>query len=123
MEKTFSERVIEAKAAVRSISAREADALRQGCEEIVFVDPRPAEAIGASTGLIPGAINVALGDIVAGRLPRELGHKWTRVIATCQGGPMGAVAAYELQKQGYARVSFIDGGTQAWLDAGLSTVR
>jgi rhodanese-related sulfurtransferase len=123
MEKSFSERVAEAKAAIPSLSAREAAALRDGCEEIVFIDPRPAEAIAASTGRIPGALNIVLGDIAAGRLPRQLADKWTRVVTACQGGPMGAVAAHELKKHGYERVSFIDGGTQAWLDSGLSTVR
>ena len=123
MEKSFSERVAEAKAAVPSISAREAAALREGCEEIVFVDPRPAEAIAASTGLIPGARNIPLGDIAAGRLPAGLGRRHQRVIAACQGGLMGAIAAHELKKLGYSRVSFIEGGTQAWLDAGLPTVR
>lgn len=123
MEKSFSERVAEAKAAVPAISAGEAAALREGCEEIVFVDPRPADAIAASTGLIPGAYNIPLGDIAAGRLPTGFGSRHQRVITACQGGPMGAIAAYELKKLGYWRVSFIEGGTQAWLDAGLATVR
>ena len=70
MEQSFSERVAEAKAAVTSLSAREAAALREGCEEVVFIDPRPADAIVASTGSIPGARNIVLGDIEAGRLPQ-----------------------------------------------------
>ena len=123
MEKSFGERVTEAKAAVPSLTAREAAALRNGCEEVVFVDPRPMDAIAASTGLIPGACNVVLDDIAAGRLPPQLSNKWARVVTACQGGPMGAIAAHELKKRGYDRVSFMDGGTQAWLDAGLSTVR
>ena len=123
MEKSFSERVAEAKAAVSPISAREAAALREGCEEIVFVDPRPADAIAASTGLIPGARNIPLGEIATGRLPSGFGSRHQRVITACQGGPMGAIAAHELKKLGFWRVSFIDGGTQAWLDAGLATVR
>lgn len=123
MEKTFSERVADAKAAVASLDAREAAALREGCEEILFLDPRPAAAIVASTGLIPGARSVTLDDIAAGRLPPEFGNKSARVITACQAGPMGAIAAHELKKLGYARVNYIDGGTQAWLDAGLSTLR
>ena len=123
MEKSFSQRVAEARSAVPSIEAREAAALRDGCEEVVFIDPRPAEAAAASTGRIPGARNIVLDDIAAGRLPPQLADKWTRVITACQGGPMGALAAHELKKRGYGRVSFIDGGTQAWLDAGLPTVR
>lgn len=122
MEKSFSERVAEAKQAVSSITAREADALRSGCEQVVFIDPRPADAIAASTGIIQGASNLTLGDIAGGKLPPELENKATRVITSCQGGPMGAIAAHELQKRGYRRVSYVEGGTQAWLDAGLPTV-
>lgn len=122
MEKTFSERVAEAKAAVSSISASEAAALREGCEEIVFVDPRSADAIAATTGLIPGSNNLPLVEIAAGRLPAAVRSKHMRLITACQGGPMGAIAAHELFKLGYHRVSFIEGGTQAWLDAGMPTV-
>ncbi len=123
MEKTFSERVSEAKTAVSCISPRAAAALRDGCETIVFVDPRPAEAIAATTGIIPGASNVMLADITDGKLPLALGSKSARVITSCQGGPMGAVAAHELLKLGFTRVSYMDGGTQAWLDAGFPTSR
>lgn len=122
MEKSFSERVAEAKRAVSAISAQQAAALRGGCEEVVFIDPRPAAAIAASTGLIEGASNVTLDEIASGRLPSALANKATRVITSCQAGPMGAIAAHELLKQGYARVSYLEGGTQAWLAAGLPTV-
>ncbi|MDH5675848.1 MAG: rhodanese-like domain-containing protein [Myxococcales bacterium] len=123
MEKSFSERVAEAKQAVTPVSAQDAANLRGGCEEVVFVDPRPADAIAATTGIIPGAKNVTLGDIESGQLPAALQNRATRVIASCQGGPMGAIAAHELQKLGFSRVSYIDGGTQGWLDAGLPTER
>jgi rhodanese-related sulfurtransferase len=123
MEKTFSERVTEARRAVPSLSPRDAALLREGCEPIVFVDPRPADAIAATTGLIPGACNVSLTDIGAGRLPDALANRAVRVVTSCQGGPMGAVAAHDLLKLGFTRVSYLEGGTQGWLDAGLPTVR
>jgi len=123
MEKPFSERVAEARQAVPSITAQDAARLRDGCEPIVFVDPRPAEAIAASTGLIPGAHCVPLSEITDGTLPAALSSRWTRIIAACQAGPMGAVAAHELWKRGYTRVSYLEGGTQGWLNAGLPTVR
>jgi rhodanese-related sulfurtransferase len=34
---------------------------------------------------------------------------------------MGALAAHALKKRGYTRVQFMEGGTQAWLDAGYPT--
>ena len=51
MEKSFGERVAEAKAAVTSISPTQAHQLRQAGVE--FIDPRPADAI-ASTTSTPG---------------------------------------------------------------------
>lgn len=123
MSKSFGERVAEAKQAVSSVSAQEAANLRQGCEPVVFVDPRPADAIASTTGLIPGAKNVTLDDIARGNLPSELSDKYTRVFTSCQAGPMAAVAAHELSKLGFRRVRYVEGGTQAWLDAGLPTVR
>ena len=122
MEKSFNERVAEAKQAVSSIEPRQAAALRDA-GDVVFVDPRPAEAIAKTTGIIPGAENVPLGDIAQGKLPSSLASKSTSVITSCQAGPMGAVAAHELQKLGYADVRYVAGGTQGWLDAGLGTER
>lgn len=90
---------------------------------MVFGDPRPADAIASTTGLIPGAQRVSLDDIAAGKLPAALADRSLRVITSCQGGPMGAIAAHELAKQGFTRVRYIDGGTQGWLDAGLRTER
>jgi rhodanese-related sulfurtransferase len=123
MEKSFSERVAEAKTAVSPITPREAANLREGCEPVLFIDPRPADAIAATTGLIPGAHRVALADIASGALPSWLSDRWARVVTTCQAGPMAAVAAHELLKRGFARVSYLEGGTQGWLAAGLPTVR
>lgn len=123
MEKSFSERVAEAKQAVPAIQPSEAANLRFGCEPVVFLDPRQADAITATTGLIPGAKRVSLDEIVSGNLPPDLSDKWTRVVTTCQAGPMAAIAAHELSKLGFRRVSYIEGGTQGWLAAGLSTER
>jgi len=123
MEKTFAERVAEAKAAVTPISAQDAALLQHGCEPVIFVDPRPADAIAATTGLIPGARNVPLGDIAGDKLPDEFRDRSARIVTSCQAGPMAAIAAHELKKLGFGRVSYIEGGTQAWLDAGLPTVR
>lgn len=123
MEKSFSERVAEAMSVVSPLKPHVAAALSGGCEEVVFIDPRPADVIAVTTGLIPGARNVTLSDIASGKLPRELGNKSTRVITSCLGGPMAAVAAHELVKLGFTRVNYVEGGTQGWLDAGLPTVR
>lgn len=108
--------------AVTAISAEEAARFhnRAGVE---FVDPRPAEAIAATTGMIPGARLISLAEIEAGDLPPAFDDRSIHVIASCQGGPMGARAASALARLGFARVSYVEGGTQAWLGAGLPTLR
>jgi rhodanese-related sulfurtransferase len=126
MEKTFSERVAEAKAEVPAISPQAAKQQRDRNPETVFVDPRDAAGIAASTGIIPGALNLPLATLNGGGaadLPEELASRERPIITACQAGPMGALAAHALKRRGYTNVRFIDGGTQGWLDAGYSTIR
>jgi rhodanese-related sulfurtransferase len=122
MEKCFNTRVAEAREAVSAVTAAEAADLRaQG--DVLFVDPRPAEAIVQSTGLIPGARTIALADIEAGRLPDGFAERDIRIVTACQAGPMGALAAHGFVRLGFKHVNYVDGGTQAWLDAGYATQR
>ncbi|KPK12005.1 MAG: hypothetical protein AMJ68_03420 [Acidithiobacillales bacterium SG8_45] len=126
MELSFEERVAEAKAQVSAVSPHEASQTRQSNPEVLFIDPRDAESIEKTTGIIPGALNVALSTLSSeedNALPNELADRTRSIIAACQGGPMGALAAYALKKRGYENVRFMDGGTQAWLEAGFETVR
>ena len=126
MEKSFSERVDEARAAVSAVSPAEANTRRENDPEVLFIDPRSAEDISKTTGIIPGALNLPLSELndKPGKyLPRELASRERTIIASCQGGPMGALAAYALKQRGFNNVYFIDGGTQGWLDAGYATTR
>ncbi len=126
MEKSFSERVAEAKAEVPSVSAHEANERKAKDPNILFIDPRNAADITATTGIIPGALNLPLSElsqISDDDLPPQLASRSTPIIASCQGGPMGALAAHALKQRGFNNVFFIDGGTQSWLDAGYSTAR
>jgi len=125
-EKPFMERVAEAKAAVPAVSPQAARETRERVPETLFIDPRDAAAIAASTGIIPGALNLPLAVLAAGPdvdLPAELASRARPIITACQAGPMGALAAYALVKRGYTNVQFMEGGTQGWLDAGFSTDR
>ena len=126
MEKTFEQRVNEAKAAVSAVSPKEANELKLQNRDILFIDPRDEADIKSTTGIIPGALNVRLSDLSNtsyDELPVELSSRSREIITACQGGPMGALAAHELKKRGYHNVHFVDGGTQGWLDAGYSTVQ
>ena len=126
MEKSFSERVAEARAAVPAVSAQAANERRASDPTVLIIDPRKAADIAASTGLIPGALNLPLATLSEGadtELPEELASRARPIITACQAGPMGALAAHALVKRGYTNVAFMDGGTQAWLNAGYATNR
>ena len=124
MEKSFTERVAEAKAKVSSISPREANEHKEKNPHTMFIDPRDAADIRSTTGIIPGALNLPLNELSEKPeedLLQELSSRSTTIITACQGGPMGALAAHALKRRGYNNVFFIDGGTQGWLDAGYTT--
>jgi rhodanese-related sulfurtransferase len=126
VEKSFAERVAEAKAEVPAISPQAAREARERDPATVFIDPRNAADIAASTGIIPGALNLSLATLSGysdGDLPAELASRERPIITACQKGPMGALAAHALKSRGYTNVRFVDGGTQGWLDAGYATSR
>lgn len=124
MEKSFEERVAEAKAEVPAITAQAAKERRDSDPTTVFIDPRDEAGIRSSTGMIPGALNITLRDLAEkpdADLPQELASRERPIITACGAGPMGALAAHALKKRGFSNVSYIDGGTQGWLKAGYPT--
>lgn len=126
MEKSFSEQVAEAKAEVPAVSAQQANERQASDPQTLFIDPRDATDISTTTGMIPGALNLtlnALNEKADEDLLQQLSSRSRPIIASCQAGPMGALAAYALKQRGFNNVYFIDGGTQSWLDAGYATAR
>ena len=126
MEKSFEERVAEAKSEVTAVSPQQASEYKEKDTGTLFIDPRNAADISATTGIIPGALNMPLNELSEkpdNELPHDLASRSRPIIAACQGGPMGALAAHALKQRGFNNVFFIEGGTQGWLDAGYSTVR
>lgn len=124
MEKSFEERLAEAKAAVSAVSPREANECKYLDPDLLFIDPRDGDDIRSTTGIIPGALNVTLSDLMEKsdeELPEALSSRSRQIITACQGGPMGALAAHALKRRGYTNVHFMDGGTQGWLQAGFTT--
>jgi len=49
--------------------------------------------------------------------------KDAELVLYCGGGFRSALAAENLQKMGYKKVSSMDGGWRGWLEAGLPTVK
>jgi len=124
MDQSFKEQIAEAMREVASITAEQADQRKRSNPYLLFLDPRDAADIRSTTGIIPDAMNVSLYDLKVtsdAELPAALADRSGEFIVACQQGPMGALAAYALKKRGYHNVSFIEGGTQAWIDAGFPT--
>lgn len=70
-------------------------------------------------GHIPGALSIPASEVAARarRLPKS---KEIVLYCNCDGQELGTRAAAELQRQGFDNVFVLEGGYQAWLDAGLA---
>ncbi len=129
MAKTVMQMVGEAEAEVPAISPEEARRRQQADPNTLVVDVRDLANRRAS-GMAEGAIAVSAGTLPfsadtevpeAWRDPR-LQDRSRPVITICDLGPMSALAAKTLKEMGFGDVAYVEGGTQAWKDAGLPTV-
>ena len=85
-------------------------------EDALLVDVREPGEFGAGHAL--GAKNVPLARIDDGA--NDLARRKERpLVVYCDGGDRSARAAAALRKQGFARVTRLDGGLGAWQQAGL----
>lgn len=128
MAKTFNQMVEEAMAEVPVVDAAEAHQRMQQDTKTLVIDPRDAADISA-TGIIPGAMNISYGALTY-QADNELPEEWREpqladrarpIITACEIGPLGALAGKLLKDMGFTNVSILDGGTQAWKDAGYAT--
>ena len=128
MAKTVMQMVGEAQAAVPGIGPEEVRRRIQEDPNTLIVDVRDAANRQAS-GMVEGAIAVSSGtlpfaadaDVPEDWRDPRLQDRSRPVITVCDLGPMSAMAAKTLQDMGFADVSYIEGGTQAWKEAGLPT--
>jgi rhodanese-related sulfurtransferase len=128
MAKTVMQMVEEAQAAVPAVSPEEARRRRQEDPNTLIVDVRDAANRQAS-GMVEGAIAVSVGTlpfVADTEVPEDwrdprLQDRSRPVITVCDLGPMSAMAAKTLQDMGFQDVAYLEGGTQAWKDAGLPT--
>ncbi len=109
----MEERVRDAKARIREITAQDAIG-RSTAGDVVLLDVR--EANEWNLFRIPGAVHLPLATVperVSDAVPRD-----REVIVYCAGGTRSAVAADEMQQLGYTNVSSLAGGIRAWANAG-----
>ena len=128
MAKTFMQMVGEAKAEVPSVSPQDVQAKINGASKPLVIDVREPEGI-AETGAIPNSVNVPLGmlpikaDLELPEAVRDerLQDRDQEVIVTCAAGGQAALGAKMLKDMGFTNVSYVEGGTRGWNEAGLPT--
>ena len=106
--------------AARDIAFMSMDEVRQqierGARDLVLVDVREREAFRA--GHLTGARNIPRGELEL-RADRELPDPTARILTYCQLGKVSTLAAATLRMMGYTRAVALDGGFDAWVQAGL----
>jgi rhodanese-related sulfurtransferase len=122
MTTTAAQMLVEANAEVESVAPKDAfDETASG--EVVVLDVRePVEW----ERHIKGAVQVPRGLLEFAADPASPRHKpeldpSRRVIVYCRSGVRAALAAHTLMELGYANVANLDGGINAWNEAGLPT--
>jgi rhodanese-related sulfurtransferase len=101
-----------------------AQALQAMSSGAVLIDIR-GDAQVARDGTIPGALVIAR-NVLEWRLDPASGHRHPqaprlgdRTVLLCDEGYQSSLAAATLQQLGFAQASDVDGGFQAWRQAGL----
>ncbi len=121
--------VAEALTEVSAVSPGEALLRIQQNPKTLVIDPRDAADILATTGIIPGALNISYGALTY-RADNEVPVEWREleledrsrpIITACYSGELGSLAAKLLTDMGFTNVSNLEGGTLAWIDAGYPT--
>jgi rhodanese-related sulfurtransferase len=128
MAKTFMQMASDAMGAVPSLSPEEAQRRLKENPDAVLVDVRDMARI-RTTGMAAGAAAISAGTLplrADQELPEEyrdprLQDRSRPVLIICDAGPMSAISAQTLNEMGFTDVTYVEGGTEAWKDAGLPT--
>ena len=124
MKKKAADLVAEAKSKVENLDP---DAVEKELNsgDVVLVDIRDAPEL-EENGRIPGSIHIPRGMLEFRADTTSPYHQppldpAKRVILHCASGGRSALAAQTLQAMGYEQVSHLDGGMNAWKEAGKPT--
>ncbi len=128
MAKTFMEMVQEAKAEVPGVSPVEAQRRFQENPDALLLEVRDAGDIPVDQKALD-MVNISLGtlpiradlEVPEERRDPRLQDRSRQVVTTCGLGNLAALGARLLKEMGFTNVSYMEGGMQAWKDAGLPT--
>ena len=116
--KTVAQMLAEAAAVVPFMSMAELRSrIESGASDLVVLDVREKDAFEA--GHIPGARLLPRGQLEL-RVNAELPDPTLRIVTCCEFGRISTLAAATLRSMGFRRVVALDGGVQAWREAGHS---
>jgi cysteine desulfurase / selenocysteine lyase len=113
-EKSFDEKVSEAKSRIREVTPSEVIEMRRRGEDVVYLDVREPQEWNLFR--IPGAVHVplgAVGDRVGDAIARD-----RQVVVYCAHGGRSAFAADVMLGLGYTGVASLAGGIMGWVNAG-----
>jgi rhodanese-related sulfurtransferase len=122
MGKTAVEMVAEAKAKVENLTVEETSHEVEQRHALLVDLREPQEQ--EQNGVIPGAISAPRGMLEFWADPTSSYHRpefaiAKRIIMHCASGGRSALAADTLKQMGYENVAHLDGGINAWKEAGL----
>lgn len=118
--KGFKALMAEANAVINVVSAQEAKWLT-GQDDVVFVDVRESEE--RARGFIPGSVHVPRGflEFIAdpdGPMHNPALTPDKRLVVYCASGGRSTLAAKTFKDMGFAKVTNLVGGLQAWVQSG-----
>ena len=123
MAKTFTQMAEEAMAEVPGISPAEAHKRAQDDPNTLLIavldlaDRRAGQPVGSipiSAGMLP-----VRADQGTGLRDERLADRSQPIITICGTGQLSACSAKTLKEMGFTNVSYVEGGTVAWAQAGL----
>jgi glyoxylase-like metal-dependent hydrolase (beta-lactamase superfamily II)/rhodanese-related sulfurtransferase len=116
--KSIAQLLAEAAAKVPFMSLAELnDRIGGNSRDLVILDIREGDAYRA--GHIPGARHLPRGQLEL-RVNSELPDPTVRILTCCEFGKISTLAAATLRELGFTRAVALDGGMQAWREAGYA---
>ncbi|MEK9137816.1 MAG: MBL fold metallo-hydrolase [Bacteroidota bacterium] len=115
------QRVVQPNENIKNICVQELQDLLSSATKPFLVDVREPVEIALS-GAIDGVVNIPIRSL-KDRLHAIPPDKDAQIVCVCQSGGRSLEAAHLLQQQGYAKVMNLEGGTNAWVSAGMAISR
>jgi glyoxylase-like metal-dependent hydrolase (beta-lactamase superfamily II) len=115
--KTVTQLLSEAAATTPFMALDELNArIEARANDFIILDVREKDAFGA--GHIPGAVHIPRGQLEL-RVNEAFPDPTARIVVYCEFGKISTLAAATLRQMGFQRTAALDGGMQAWREAGF----